>query len=845
MSGISRPGDGLTRVPASTLSLVLAAGPPRLPSEGSDALDHLLRTAPLQTLSRYRIEGRLGAGGMGVVLTAYDPDLDRRVAIKLCARPDCPRARRRLVDEARTVARLHHPNVVEVFDIGVFEVDGPDRLRPEPGVFVVMEQLSGPSLREWVGRPIPLARVLDAFVDAARGLARAHAEGIVHRDVKPSNLVLAADGGARVVDFGLAQGAAPAAHLRPRHAGSILPAQSSEQRGVAGTPAFMAPEQHSTAAIDHRVDQFGLCASLVHVATGLLPFVPHGGPELLRDKLRGELRPEAMRRLPGRVRAIVRRGLAPDPEDRYPDMRALLDALDRARPRVASGRGRLVWLAGVLALLLAPRTPSAERVAACEGWRPLEPMVASLPVTGANASVMVAARRDLRARVEEWARWRGRLCSGPPVLSASEQQCLDERHARLLDLGQRLATTNAPRRSVLLPQPELGPLSRCVDGATSTSAPHHRGLAGRHDEVVALRDAGRFDRAAEAAEQLERRAGSSASARTRALLALERGRTELARGHHARALAYLSRGYFEAAHAEDHVLAVMLATDLVRATAEGDERQEPFVWVRHAYSHLDLLGAEGEAFAGTLEHNLGTLLLLRGDLEGAIEHLERGVWAQRRWTGADSLPTATAPNDLGGAYFHLGLHADAERWFQRALAIKRRHLGDEHPRLATTLDNLGALHSSRGRPDLALRYNHGALEIREAALGPDHLAVAASLENRSSSLVSLGHFSAASHDARRALSIRARHFGPDDPRLARSQATLGRALLLQGRTEAAIVQLRRALRGLERSASVDAALLASVEELLGCARAGAPDLTDPDHRPAGALERSAGTSSVP
>jgi len=296
-------------------------------------------------VDRYRVEGLLGAGGMGVVFSAYDPELARSVALKLISpgatgEDSIGRATRRLLREAQAMARVSHPNVVSVYDVGV--VDGQ--------VFVAMERVEGKTLTAWLKeRARPWHEVLRVFVDAARGLAAAHAVGLVHRDFKPDNVMVGNDGRVRVLDFGLARPANVDADEEADAPGPA-PASSPElprvtvTHGLVGTPMFMAPEQYTTATgVDHRVDQFALCVALYRAIYGEHPFL-EGGVEKLREAvLQGRIRP-APRGLgvPSRIELALRRGMHPDRNQRFATMEALVAAL--APPRRA-------WPARVAVLL--------------------------------------------------------------------------------------------------------------------------------------------------------------------------------------------------------------------------------------------------------------------------------------------------------------------------------------------------------------------------------------------------------------------------------------------------------------------------------------------------------------
>ena len=225
------------------------------------------------TLGRYRLERVLGAGAMGVVHAAFDPDLERRIALKVLRRAAASReARDRLMREARAMARLAHPNVVTVHEVGTS--GGRD--------FVAMELVHGETLAEWLrSRKRPATAIIDAFLAAGRGLATAHAAGIVHRDFKPHNVLRGHDGRIVVTDFGLARqadGGVSAALDAALPEGT--PTETSAPGSLAGitvtgsllgTPAYMAPEQWSGGAITPATDQFAYCIALWEALAGERP----------------------------------------------------------------------------------------------------------------------------------------------------------------------------------------------------------------------------------------------------------------------------------------------------------------------------------------------------------------------------------------------------------------------------------------------------------------------------------------------------------------------------------------------------------------------------------------------
>ncbi|HET9989694.1 MAG TPA: serine/threonine-protein kinase, partial [Kofleriaceae bacterium] len=275
-------------------------------------------------LGRYRLERMLGEGGMGVVHAAFDPDLERRVALKVLRSVDqLGDARQRLLREARAMARLTHENVVVVHEVGTAN----DR------DYVAMELIDGQTLAEWLaGKPREVDKIVDAFCCAGRGLAAAHAAGLVHRDFKPHNVLRRRDGRIVVTDFGLARGvdaapmpAAAAAvafdvTLRP---GAVVDAAAGSQPSglsgltvsgaVMGTPAYMAPEQWTGGTVGPPADQFSFCVALYEALYGVRPFGGATFDELRANVLAGVTE---TRRGSGRVHKALMRGLSRDPDAR-------------------------------------------------------------------------------------------------------------------------------------------------------------------------------------------------------------------------------------------------------------------------------------------------------------------------------------------------------------------------------------------------------------------------------------------------------------------------------------------------------------------------------------------------
>ncbi|MBX7081570.1 MAG: serine/threonine protein kinase, partial [Nannocystaceae bacterium] len=329
----------------------------------------LLGDAPRSPqLTRYRLRRVLGEGAMGQVWLADDPELSREVAIKLVKTPDAAHAEvllRRLAREAKAMARLSHPNVVQIYDVGREYDDA----RRAPRLFIVMERVDGETLARWMQTPRPWRATVRVFVQACDGLAAAHRAGLVHRDFKPGNVFVGRDGRVRVGDFGLARAgpAAPAradalesrdAQLHDTLAGSL-----TQSGAVVGTPLYMAPEQHAGAAVTAASDQYALCVALYEALAGTRVFAGRLTEVVAAKHARALPTARRLADVPEPLLAAVRRGLSPDPRDRFPSIDALADELRASLRRRGRRRGQLLAGAAATAALLwalAPRRETCE-----------------------------------------------------------------------------------------------------------------------------------------------------------------------------------------------------------------------------------------------------------------------------------------------------------------------------------------------------------------------------------------------------------------------------------------------------------------------------------------------------
>jgi tetratricopeptide (TPR) repeat protein len=474
------------------------------------------------SVGRFRLLQRLGAGGMGTVYAAFDERLDRKIAVKLIrpSRLEGAEVRERTLREARALARVSHPNVVHVYEVGEIEEQ----------LFVAMEFLAGPTLRAWLdAAPRPWREVLQIFRQAGEGLSAAHAQGIIHRDFKPHNAMLGADGRVRVLDFGLAR---VGEFEAGRTDGSIQlgDAALTMTGTLLGTPAYMAPEHLKTRQVSVLSDQFSFCVALFEALYGHRPFAGETITELMENLGAGRVtaRPRDTD-VPRWVHAVLMRGLAVEPDSRWPSMQELLLALardPRVRRRRATAGTLLVAFAGALSFTLmrpseAPAEPEVcadARGQITETWgaaRAANVEQAVRTKHGARADeVLAIVLPMINCYADEWSDMRDAACR----IHAEGQQsanvfdlrtaCLDQRLASLDALVEILATADAQQLpEVSRAAAGLPAIERCADTAALLAAiapPEDSSMRARvqgHRKTLARakvhEDSGQFERGLE------------------------------------------------------------------------------------------------------------------------------------------------------------------------------------------------------------------------------------------------------------------------------------------------------------------------------------------------------------
>jgi eukaryotic-like serine/threonine-protein kinase len=825
-------------------------------------------------IGRFVLLERLAVGGMGEVFTAYDEQLDREVAIKL-VRPDrlAPpledsagsaggTASQRLLREAQTLARLSHPNVVQVYEAGI----AADR------VFLAMELIRGQSLRQWLAaqREVPAPRrwraVLERFLSAGRGLQAAHAAGLVHRDFKPDNVLVGDDGRVCVADFGLArpqprdpgtpdtrdtQDLGPVREPDEAAAATQAPLSSLTASGaLLGTPAYMAPEQLRGEPSDARSDQFAFCVALYEALYGALPFVA-SDLAALHARMTSGAAIEAPRRteVPSWIWGVLARGLAMAPADRYADMGALLGALEqrpaRRRRRLLAGGCFGAGLIGALALWLTrpeERDPCAlagESVAAL--WTAERAATAAAAFAATRLPYAATSWPPLRDRVSAYVTALGEerraACRATHVRREQSEHvldlqtvCLDRREHQLASLAVQLVhadaitVAHAAEALAQLPRPD-----GCRDREALTFgvqppadpevAMKVRAARAQLAEVHMLRLAGHSARARQllaeplaASRQLGYAPLAAESRYQRGLLGRDSGT--------AAELEAAERDLDEAANlaeaANDNELLASIWSDLLllgvrHHTGTDDEQKRTRAWANRALSSSKRLRDRGQQESIALSL-VGALAFREGDLASAQRQQREAVLLAEQ-SGAPPILLANRLHALANTQQRVDGDAAAAT-YQRAFELLRDELGEDHPQAARLLYDRGTFLGSRGEFAPARALLEASLRAWDADHAPS-IDAADTYYALGNLAYDEGQLERAAGYARQCAEMYQQVLEPESPQHAKLHTLIGLIAFRQERYAQALAAFERALAIVQRTAPNAALRLANLQSSVG------------------------------
>lgn len=754
------------------------------------------------SIDRYVVLYELGEGGMGVVYSAYDPELDRKVALKLLhANSRSERARARLLREAKAIARISHPNVVTVHDVGTYE----------GRVFVAMEYVPGPTFRQWMQKAErSWSEALDVLVQAGHGLAAAHQGDLVHRDFKPDNVLVDEGGRAVVLDFGLARRASSREVLYSSHDGDDGNNDMNLTRTGAklGTPAYMAPEQHLAAKTDARTDQFSFCVAVWEALYGSRPFEGSTPRAARRSVIAGTIGEPREGNVPAGLRRVLTRGLSVAPQDRYPDMRALLADLERAPRRTvpgwvlgAAGLGLTAtgaWLAvGLDAEAQTPCTPSLERWQ--EVWDDDVRRDVQVAFDRSEARFAEAAWRGVEATLDRyttgWSEARIEACEATHVHHEQSEStlelrmsCLRTRYHAVRALVHEFRDADAAVVQYAVEAVNSLPrLHDCRDiqrlhaGQRPPNADIEPRMADPlRDALVDARAKEGSARYGQALSIVQKVLSDAKRLGAEAIIAeahLVEGSILERRSEFERAERSLLDAIWAAQRTEHRIIEAEAWVRLVWVT--GVERIEPergHLWAE--FAEVALQRAGGSAVLGAqLRHNVGGVLYTQGRLDEALAEYRLALAQQVELLGEDDPRVATTHNHIGNALMESDRYAQSKAACERSLGIRRRVYGATHPKVAASLNNLGELERKQDHAKAALDYANRSLAIVQNDGGREE-DVATMISGWA--LRELGRPAQARPRFERALAMRKTSYGPLAPpvvdvefELARTHAALG------------------------------------------------------------------------
>lgn len=806
-------------------------------------------------LDRYVVLEQLGKGGMGEVVAAWDPVLDRKVALKLLKAEHqsssiADELRLRLMREAQALARIGHPNVVTVHDVGIVEGQ----------VYLAMEFIEGQTLTKWLAeRPRTWREILSVFLEAGEGLAAAHDAGVTHRDFKPDNVVIGRNARARVMDFGLAhahESSQPAPE--PIAPTAETPTGSIRRRitlpGIMlGTPAYMSPEAMFGQKTDPRSDEFSFAIALYEALYGFRPFEGATAPAVAAEIQANRVRPPPRAtRVPRRIHQLLLKALRANPDERFQTLRALLIQLGR---RKTSRNRQLLTLlvaalsavALVIVVILSRR--EAQRCAGFSSrlagvWDEKVRAEAKAAFERSDRPWAATAWTETARLMDAWGRrWveRRRAACEATDGRADEQVgqaivCLSRRLADFDATAQLLRRADAEvvERAVTLASslPAIGTCDQQTPARTALEGDELRqGLAG----VKALIEAGKLKdaraRIAQVLEQAHAQEATDAMAEATWLSArlsaaeldfvradqLAEDAILLAQQHQSDELvarAWVDRVGFAGAstlpiddaerwaryarvavnrYGAPRELEASLANNEAVLRSRQGRHEAALALHQKALTLREAVFGAGSPMAARSHNNVGISLRALGRVKEAIAEFERALSIEEQVLAPDHPAVSDTLNNLANALHDAGDHAQAVARLERALAIREKAFGAQSPKVALSLSNLGAVLLDADRPKDALARLERALAIKEATAGPRAPTVAVTLTNLATAQRRAGALDAALVSDQRALEIRKAVLGAASPELARNLTGLGATRLMQGHSGAARGFLEQAL----------------------------------------------------
>jgi eukaryotic-like serine/threonine-protein kinase len=774
-------------------------------------------TAPTLRVGRFEIGDRLGAGGMGVVYAGRDPDLARPVALKvLFGGGDLRR-------EAQALAKLRHPNVVSVHEIGTWQ-----------GLpFVAMELVEGVTLREWVTKSKrSIAEITAVFAGAGRGLAAAHAAGLVHRDFKLDNVLVDREGQARVVDFGLAH---PTADGVAIERSTRLDAKGTTVT-AAGTPAYMAPEVLAGEPATAQSDQFSFGVALYEALAGKRPYEARDIGGLIAAATKT---PPRIPGVPSLVTAMIERSLSPHPADRYPDLGPMIVGLAPRGGGGGSGKWILavaaVGIAVVVAIIVLTR-PAPEQVVDCEhaGSTLGREVATKLPAIKAafdkvepRSPTAVFVEGELVEYGERWGAGSVAACKAdtPEALKVLRTNCLDDRRRQLFALIAQLSQADA---KTIERAPQMISALPAIESCADTSLLAER-LPLPQDPAIVTRITAARDRLATARAQFLAGKGPDAKAALDKLgpeidaigyapLTAESqllfGNITGAANELAIAQPALERAYREGLAGRHDPVAAEAAMRLAHLLGHVKAKPEDGrPWIANAEALLRRIGGTERELDAQLRNVIGNIEQAEGHYDLAIAAFDKAEQAWRDTPGEHHLDLAQTLHNGGNARMLAGKSTAALAKLREAKAMLEKHLPAGHPYIGMTTAALTGALRDLGLYKDALPIDEALVEAAVAKHGKDHVEVAFARGALGNDLRGLARYTEAIAQLEQAGAIFAATFGPDHPTAASTDSNVGAALTGAAQYDEADKRLKKALAGKEKRGPKHPSLISTLDNL--------------------------------
>ena len=769
-------------------------------------------------IDRYQILGLIGKGGMGAVYKAYDPELDRSIAIKiLTALPQegetASRPQARLMREAQALAKLNHPNVVAVHDVGTYV----------QGVYIAMEYVKGKTLREWLIETKPARKeIIEVFLNAGQGLQAAHSEGIVHRDFKPENVLVGDKGQVKVLDFGLARALGledissahpkPEPILEPTSGESLLSAPLTREGARIGTTVYMAPEHFLGQELDEKTDQFSFCVSLFEALYGQRPIPGKTAHELQENLTTGAIEIPVGAEVPNWIEEIILKGLSVSKEDRHAAISDLLHALQNDPELIRSEnrkRQRLVLAFFLSAILFmgAGYLLFSHSDELCSGadrklagiWNPDKKEQIRLAFTSTGVSFaddsFVRMEKRLLDYLQKWKKEFTQTCEATRLRGEQSERfmdlkmnCLNRllRHAGALISVFSEADKTVVAKSVQAVSSLSGHTS-CSDTdalLATIPPPKDKQTKDKIDDIrerlvaaEAFYKTGKYREGLNLVQKLHSEADAVDYRPLQAEVSYWFGVLLNNTGEYKKAEKYLYDAARSAGISRDGLLVVKAMSALVWVVGHKQARHiEGLSLGRATEIFLGVTGG-GELVLAMLFNNVGAVFEGTAKYDQALDYYRKSLAIRKKELGLRDPVVAASLNNMGNVHQKQGNFDKALEYHHKALLTRKEALGPEHPDVAMSYNNLGVVLEVQGKFGKALQYYQQSLTIWEQALGSKHPNVAYALHNIASMYAEQNQLSKALTTYRRAATVFSNQMGSDHPELVYELSGIGEILL--------------------------------------------------------------------